>query len=58
MYLGDPCMFAVNCLQREAVWAWATATNVAIEYAGNDFGLDVWRVVKPEHCSWFELRWM
>ena len=58
MYLGDSQMFAVDSSLREAVWAWAEAAGVAIEYNGTDFGQDVWRVVNLEHCSWFAMRWV
>lgn len=58
MYLGDPQMFAVDYKLREQVWDWAYSLNIPLEYNGHDFNMDVWRVVKPEHCAWFALKWL
>ena len=58
MYLGDSQMYAVAAELREQVWAWAEQSHIQIQYSGTDFGLDVWRVVDPRHCSLFALRWV
>lgn len=57
MYLGDLSMYAVDSALREDVWEWARDSNIQIEYNGTDFNMDIWRVVDPEHYTWFELRW-
>jgi len=58
MYLGDSQMYAVPCELRQEVWDWAYGLNIGLEYNGHDFNMDVWRVVNPEHCSWFAMRWV
>lgn len=57
MYLGDAQMFPVDSKLRQGVWDWAENSGIKIEYNGTDFGQDVWRVVDPRYCIWFELRW-
>lgn len=58
MFLGDPQMFKVKYADREEVWAWAKRANIRVEYNGTHGWQDVWRVVNPKHCAWFEMRWM
>ena len=57
MYLGDSQMFPVDYKLREQVWAWAEKSGIKVEYNGTNFGQDVWRVVDPNHCVLFALRW-